>query len=239
MATTSAPIRSGPACLGCLRSTATTSWSCLVPVAGCRILRRDCSSSGDGRKPSRSGKVEAVSLTATLKAARSTAGPPRVGTLFSSRKMLLKGPSASGRAGAANVAGVAPELAVCGGSHLERPQCLHSLVGLPEESQAEGTHDDDEEGRAHERDEQFDVDARRHAADGPDERVVGGARAAGASRRRLPCPDAARAPAPSAQIFSSDVLPTKFVISHLPSIFATSRLPAVIAATFPVSTSMK
>ena len=73
----------------------------------------------------------------------------------------------------ANVAGVAPELAVCEGSHLERPERLHSLVGLSEESQPEHSQDDDEQGRAHERDEQLDVDAGRHAADSPDERVVG------------------------------------------------------------------
>ena len=73
----------------------------------------------------------------------------------------------------ANLAGVAPELGVCGGSHLERPQRLHPLVGLPEESEAEHSHDDDEERRAHERDEELDVDACRHASDRPDEGVVG------------------------------------------------------------------
>ena len=137
------------------------------------------------------------------------------------------------------MAGVAPELAVGEGSHLERPERLHSLVGLSEESQPEHAHDDDEQGRAHERDEQLHVDAGRHAADGPDERVVGGAQQP--AFRRAGCCVLMRdgPPATSAQIFSSDVLPTKFVISQWPSIFATSRLPAVIAATFPVSTSMK
>ena len=57
--------------------------------------------------------------------------------------------------------------------------------------------------------------------------------AAGVSRRRLLCPDAGRALATSAQIFSSDVLPTKFVISQWPSIFATSRLPAVSRCDLP------
>ena len=34
----------------------------------------------------------------------------------------------------ANVQGVAAELAVCEGSHLERSERLHSLVGLSEQS---------------------------------------------------------------------------------------------------------
>ena len=66
---------------------------------------------------------------------------------------------------------------------------------------------------------------------------------AGLSSRRFEAPAAAsaagRVPPTSAQIVSSDVLPTKFVISQRPSILATSRLPAVTAATLPVSTSMK
>ena len=137
------------------------------------------------------------------------------------------------------MAGVAPELAVAEGSHLERPERLHSLVRLSEESQPEHAQDDDEQGRADERDEQLGVDSGRHSADGPDERVVGGAQQPalrGAGSCVLIRYGVSR---PSAQIFSSDVLPTKFVISHWPSIFATSRLPAVTAATFPVATSMK
>ena len=69
--------------------------------------------------------------------------------------------------------GVAPQLAVGERSHLERPQRRHSLVGLSEESEPEHSHHDDEQGRAHERDEELDVDAGRHAADSPDERVIG------------------------------------------------------------------
>ena len=72
-----------------------------------------------------------------------------------------------------NVTGVAAELAVCEGSDLERPERLHSLVGLSEESEPEHPQHDDEQGRAHERDEQLDADPGRHAADSPDDRVVG------------------------------------------------------------------
>ena len=75
------------------------------------------------------------------------------------------------------------------------------------------------------------MDSGRHPADGPDERVVGGTQQPAFRRCRLLCLAAGRPLATSAQIFSSAVLPTKFVISHSPSIFATSRLPAVIAAT--------
>ena len=70
--------------------------------------------------------------------------------------------------------GVAPKLAVCEGSHLERPERPHSLVGLSEESEPEDSHHDDEQGGADERDEELDVDAGRHAADSPDERVIAG-----------------------------------------------------------------
>ena len=89
------------------------------------------------------------------------------------------------------------------------------------------------------RDEQLGVNAGGHAADGPDERVAG--RAQQPAFRGTGCCVLVRdgiLPTP-AQIFSSVVLPTKFVISQWPSIFATSRLPAVSAAIFPVSTSMK
>jgi hypothetical protein len=72
-----------------------------------------------------------------------------------------------------NVTGVAAQLAVCKGSDLELPERLHSLVGLSEESQPEHTQHNDEQGRANERDEQLHVDPRRHAADSPDDRVVG------------------------------------------------------------------
>ena len=85
----------------------------------------------------------------------------------------------------ANVAGVAPELAVCGGPLLERPERLHPLVGLPEESEAEHSHDDDEQGRAHERDEQLDVDA---AGTRPTARTSG--LSAGLSSRRFEAPAA-------------------------------------------------
>ena len=136
------------------------------------------------------------------------------------------------------MAGVAPELAVGEGSHLERPERLHSLVGLSEESQPEHAQDDDEQGRADERDEQLGVDAGGHAADGPDERVVGGAQQP-ALRGAGCCVLLRDGSADKCSDLQLGVLPTKFVISQWPSIFATSRLPAVTAATFPVSTSMK
>ena len=72
-----------------------------------------------------------------------------------------------------NVTGVAAKVAIREGSDLERPDRLHSLVGLAEESEPEHTQHDDQQGRANERDEQLDVDPSRQAADGPDDRVVG------------------------------------------------------------------
>jgi hypothetical protein len=71
------------------------------------------------------------------------------------------------------VQGVAAELAVCERSHLKFPERLDSFVGLSEESEAEHAQHDHEQGRAHERDEQLDVDPGRHAAHSPDDRVVG------------------------------------------------------------------
>ena len=137
------------------------------------------------------------------------------------------------------MAGVAPELAVREGSFLERAERLHPLVRLPEESQPEHAEDDDEQGRADERDEQLGVDPGGQPSDRSDERVVG--RAQQPAFRGAGCCVLLRHVClrQRAQIFSSAVLPTKFVISQRPSILATSTLPAVTAATFPVSTSTK
>ena len=71
------------------------------------------------------------------------------------------------------MAGVAPELAVGKGPLLERPEGLDPLVRLPEEAKPEHADADDEQGSAHEGDEQLDVDAGGQAADRPDERIVG------------------------------------------------------------------
>ena len=100
------------------------------------------------------------------------------------------------------------------GSHLERPQCLHPLVGLPEESQPEHSHDDDEQA--------VPTNATRSltwtpAGTRPTARTSG--LSAGLSSRRFEAPAAVSccgtASCDNAQIFSSAVLPTKFVISHL------------------------
>ena len=70
---------------------------------------------------------------------------------------------------------VALQLAVGEGSLLERPECLHSLVRLPEEAESEHCDDDDQQRRPHERDEQLGVNASRQAADSPDQRIAHGA----------------------------------------------------------------
>ncbi len=112
------------------------------------------------------------------------------------------------------MAGIAPELAVRKGSLLERAERLHPLVRQPEQSQPQNAEDDHEQGSADEGDEQLGVDAGRQPSHRPDERVVG--RAQQPAFRTTGCWFLLRdaISATSAQIFSTAVLPTKFVISQ-------------------------
>ena len=68
---------------------------------------------------------------------------------------------------------VASELAVRGGPLLELPEGRHPLVRLPEEAEPEHGDGDDQQGSPHEGDEQLGVDPGRHAADRPDDGIVG------------------------------------------------------------------
>ena len=72
----------------------------------------------------------------------------------------------------ADVRGVALELAVRGGSFLERPELAHPVVRLCEDAQPESTDGDEQHRGAHERDEQFRVDPGGQATHGPDEPKV-------------------------------------------------------------------
>ena len=72
----------------------------------------------------------------------------------------------------ADVRGVALELAVRGGSFLERPELAHPVVRLCEDAQPEGTDGDEQHRGAHERDEQLRVDPGGQATHGPDESIV-------------------------------------------------------------------
>ena len=72
----------------------------------------------------------------------------------------------------ADVRGVALELAVRGGSFLERPEVAHPVVRLCEDAQPESTDGDDQDRGAHERDEQLRVDPGGQATHGSDEPIV-------------------------------------------------------------------
>ena len=69
------------------------------------------------------------------------------------------------------VRGGASKLAVGGGAPLELAEGLHPLVRLPEQAHTENTDGHDQQRSRHEGHEELGVDLRRHAADGPDERV--------------------------------------------------------------------
>ena len=122
----------------------------------------------------------------------------------------------------ANVLGVAPELAVRKGPLLKRSERLDPLVRLSEQAQPEHAHDDDQQNGADEGHEQLGVDAGRQSADGPDQWIVGRAQQT-ASCAPAPVSCGGRCASDNAQIFSSAVPPTKFVISQRLSILATSR----------------
>ncbi len=136
--------------------------------------------------------------------------------------------------------GVASELAVRGGALAgASPRDLHPLVRLPEQAQPENADGHDQQRGRHEGDEQLGVDLRRHAADGPDERVVARAQGAPLGGVRPASPAGASGAPRSAQGLNSAVPPTMLVISQRPSIRATSRSPAVTSTTSPVFTSTK
>ena len=68
--------------------------------------------------------------------------------------------------------GVAPELAVGERPFLECPQGFDTLVRLPQQAEPEDADSDHEQRRAHEGDEQLEVNPRRQTGNRPDERVV-------------------------------------------------------------------
>ena len=212
------------------------SWSLVA-----RILRRNGSSSTEGRKPRLSRNVDAGIRATALAIAWSILKLP-VAVLLRDvvgEDLVVVASHVLGEQ-PANVAGVAPQLAVRKGSLLERAERLHPLVRLARAVVARARRGRPRAGQCRR--------TRRAASRGRRRAAVpllgrAGCRqgsAAGVSNHRLLRPGAARVLSPTtAQIFSSAVLPTKFVISQRLSILARSALPAVTAATFPVLTSTK
>ena len=121
--------------------------------------------------------------------------------------------------------GVAPELAVGERPFLERSQGFHTLVRLPQQAEPEHADSDHEQRRAHEGDEQLEVNPRRQTRQPPGR---AGCLQSSAAAARLPCCSLLRHVAfpTRAQMTSSAVLPTILVISQRPSILATSKSPA-------------